>query len=30
MIKDGKTSVTKDLVRFLEFINEFIVKRHGR
>jgi len=30
MIKDGKKSVTRDLVMFLECINEFVVKRHER
>ncbi|CAK7323018.1 unnamed protein product [Dovyalis caffra] len=28
MIRDGKRSVTRDLVRFLEFIDGFAVKRH--
>ncbi|KAJ6936535.1 hypothetical protein NC652_011290 [Populus alba x Populus x berolinensis] len=30
MIRDGRRSVTKDLVRFLEFIDGFAVKRHER
>ncbi|KAI9396413.1 hypothetical protein POPTR_004G124301v4 [Populus trichocarpa] len=30
MIRDGRRSVTRDLVRFLEFIDGFAVKRHER
>ena len=29
MIRDGKRSISKDLVRFLEFIDGFAMKRHG-
>lgn len=28
MIRDGKRSVTRDLVRFLEFVDGFAIKRH--
>ena len=29
MIRDGKRSISKDLVRFLEFIDGIALKRHG-
>ena len=29
MIRDGKRSIIRELVRFMEFIEEITVKRHG-